>query len=348
MVNFSQVARRGPHHSCIYGFPKTGKSTLVSKLAEMGKKLVWISLDNGHGILDKLSPEAKSRIELISVADTKSNPIAIKTALKLVKGGLYRVCDDHGRIDCDICKRAARAFTNIDLHKLDPNTIVVWDPISQIMTSAINAIIQRESKTEEGQDVYKLDYGDWASLGHMMDRFLSEIQQAPYHTICITHVLESDFEDSKKRLVPLSGTVNFSANSAKYFDSVIYMEVQLGGKHAAGSGTGFKLNTVTGSRNDIKIEDMKDGPSLLPFFPDVVVGDKLASSLVEQEDNQAAAAVLSAIAAVQETGYVAPAINQQLDTAATQITQKLLDEQQSGTETPKLSPMELLNRMKKG
>ena len=264
MVQYTKVAKRLAQHVCVFGDPKAGKSTLVSKAAEAGYNLIWISCDNGHTILDKLSTAAQARVNLIAISDTKDNPIAIHTVSKLTDGGLRRICDTHGQINCASCTTAKKDFTEINLSTVGPDTIVVIDPASQIVESCINAIVQKEAKTVEARDSYKLDYGDWATVGAMMSRILSNVQVAKYHCIVVAHSAETEMEDSSKRLVPLLGTVPFSRNAGKYFDHIIYCTVRMM-KHSIGSRTTFMNNVVTGSRTDVVIEEGKEF-DIVKFF----------------------------------------------------------------------------------
>lgn len=337
-MKLSTSLSREPEHTCIFGLPKSGKTTLVGQLAEQGRELLWISMDNGHSVLKYLSPAAQERIELINIKDTRTNAIAAHTCLSIIKGGWFNICDGHGIIECRACKANGISFTRINLHDLgSPNKIVVFDPISQLVTSMTNAIIKKECKSddEEKQDMYKLDFGDWAKLGNMMDRFLSEIQQAPFHCICITHVMESELEDKNKRLVPLAGTVNFSANSPKYFDSVIYASVGLGG-HTFGSATTFKLNTVTGSRSKIKIEEQKGGPNLLPFFPSIPEHLKLLPPAKVVEDRENAKTILGQVVAGGEV--IVPASDN------SNATEKPAPSEVA----PKTNVMDILKNLKRG
>ncbi|CAN5950072.1 unnamed protein product [Sphagnum jensenii] len=102
------------------------------------------------------------------------------------------------------------------------------------------------------------------NLGTMLDSILSNIQQSRANIIVITHTIESELEDGAKKLVPHIGTGNFSRNSPKYFSHVVYTKVS-NKSHKVGSATTYETNVITGSRSDIRIEDMKE-PSLAPFF----------------------------------------------------------------------------------
>jgi hypothetical protein len=264
------VARTGSH-VILYGDPKCGKSTLAAQLAEVGYKLWWISLDNGHAVLHKLSAAAQENVELIVLPDTKENPIGIVTILRIIKGGPTLICDTHGIVDCATCKKNSTAFTRICLNELGAKDIVVYDHISGLSESALNLSVNAATAKlsgDEKKDNYKVEWDDYRVQGTLMTRFLLHLQQARYNAICIAHVTEAEMDDGKKRLSPQIGTRDFSRNSGKYFDHVVYMGMR-NRKHVAGSRTDYDTNAITGSRTDVAIEDLlsKEGPaSLAQFF----------------------------------------------------------------------------------
>ena len=71
-------------------------------------------------------------------------------------------------------------------------------------------------------------------------------------------------EDGKDKLVPTAGTRNFSRNSAKYFDEVIYCEIK-NKRHIAASSTLYNGNILTGSRSGSVLESQENA-SLIPIF----------------------------------------------------------------------------------
>lgn len=245
------------HRVLLFGPPKSGKTQLAGALAEK-YNLLWFDLENGYDTLMKLPQESKERIELISLPDTRTYPIAIETMLKVIKGGVHEICEEHGKVSCLLCKKESKPITSVNLDTLDSNTIVVVDSLTQLTNSAIANI------TKNQPDDYKLDWDDWGKLGVLMDKFLSHVQQAKYNIICISHETEASMEDGKDKLVPVAGTRNFSRNSAKYFDEVIYCEVK-NGKHVFGSSTTYANKILTGSRTGLILEK-EAVPSLLPLF----------------------------------------------------------------------------------
>lgn len=248
------------HRVLLYGGPKVGKTELAAKLSEH-YKLLWFDLENGYATMLKLPDAWKERIDIISLPDSRVYPIAIETMMKVVKGTECIICDAHGKVSCALCKKDSLPVTRVCLNETQSDTIVVIDSLTQFTNSGIAHI------TKTQPDDYKLQQDDWGALRVLMDKFLSQIQVARYNVVCITHEEEVLMEDGKKKLVPVCGSSNSSRNTAKYFDHVVYCEVK-NKKHAFGSGTGYGMNMVTGSRTDVLLEkaDEKNPASLLSIF----------------------------------------------------------------------------------
>lgn len=258
MALLSQIPRNKIQHVIIYGAPKTGKSVLAGMLSQL-YKLDWFDLERGIGSLQnpQFSKEINGEnINVFNIPDTRSYPIAIETLLKIIKGGTHEVCEEHGKVACAICKQKGLPSQSIALTKESmEGRVLVVDSLTQLTNSAISNI------TKGKPDDYKLSYDDWGNLGKLMDIFLSHVQQAPFHIICISHETEAQMEDDKLKIVPVTGTRNFSRNTAKYFDTVIYTELK-NKQHVASSTTTSLMNAQAGSRSGVDLS--KD--SILELF----------------------------------------------------------------------------------
>lgn len=241
----------------VFGEPKSGKTELVARLSEH-YKLIYFDLENGFETMLKLPVAWQERIDIVSIPDTKTFPIAIETLLKVVTGNPVDICDTHGKVSCPLCKKAGNTFTRVCLNEIRDDTIVVIDSLTQLSNSAMNHI------TKYQEDTYKPEWPDYRSQGQLLDKFLSQIQQAPYNICCITHVVETELEDGAKRLVPTCGTTAFSRNTAKYFDHVVYCQVK-NRKHCFASSTTYSSSVLTGSRTDV-IMEAADKPSLISIY----------------------------------------------------------------------------------
>lgn len=268
------------HRVLLFGPPKSGKTQLAGELSKEFN-LLWFDLENGVDTLLKLPENQKERIEVVTLPDTRSYPIAIETMLKVIKGTKLDICETHGKVGCALCRKDSRDFTSVELSSLPLDTIVVVDSLTQLTNSAISHI------TKNQPEDYKLNYDDWGNLGKLMDTFLSHVQQSGFHIVCISHETETEMEDGKMKLVPTAGTKAFSRNTAKYFDEVIYCEVK-NKKHIAASSTVYNGNILTGSRSGATLETQLEA-SLIPIFRgDVVSTNKLTT-------NTPATAALSAL-----------------------------------------------------
>jgi len=256
-MKLTEKSHSKTHRVLVYGGPKSGKTELVGRLAEK-YNLLWFDLENGYETLMKLPREWQERINLISLPDTRSYPIAIETLLKVIRGTKVEICEAHGKVSCALCKKDSLPVSVIELSSLPEDTIVVVDSLTQLTNSAIANI------TKNQPEDYKLQYDDWGNLGKLMDIFLSHVQQARYNIVCISHEVEAEQEDGKTKLFPVAGTRNFSRNTAKYFDHVVYAEVK-NRKHIFASTTTYAPNILTGSRTDVTLEK-DEKPSLLSIF----------------------------------------------------------------------------------
>lgn len=240
----------------VYGAPKTGKTVLAGKLAEAGFNLKWLDLENGvASLLSNVDPKFHDNIELFKIPDTKAVPIAAETVLKVFSGAKCVICEQHGKVNCPLCKSTG---TLLDVNALTASDILVVDSATQLTNSVMSHISRNKP------DDYKPDWEDWRMQGALLDKIFSMMQQATYNVIIISHESLVEMEDKKMKIVPVAGSSNFSKTFAKYFDEVVYCEL-VNKSHRFGSSTGYAMNVLSGSRSNISTEKM-DKPSLLPFF----------------------------------------------------------------------------------
>lgn len=256
-MKLTNVIPSQTHRVLIFGAPKSGKTQLASTLAAK-YKLIWFDLENGYGTLLKLPKSQQENVELISIPDSKTFPIAVETMLKVVTGNAVSICEEHGKVNCPICKKDSKPATEVSLKDLDNNTVVVIDSLTQFTNSAIAFI------TKNQPEDYKMQFDDWGNLRAIVEKFLSQIQQAKYNVVCISHEEEVEMEDGRKKIVPVCGSSKSSRNTAKYFDHVVYCEVK-NKKHISASSTTFANNIVTGSRTDFIMEQSVE-PNLISLF----------------------------------------------------------------------------------
>lgn len=256
-MKLSQMTGTIEKRVCLFGPPKVGKTLLAAKLAEHYKLIVF-DLENGSITMSQIPTEYHDRIDIIKIRDSRTYPIAIETMLKVVKGTECFICVAHSKVSCPVCKKSGAPQERVCLNEVGLDTIVVIDSLTQLTNSGIAHI------TKAQDDDYKLQLDDWGALKVLIEKFLSQIQVAPYNVVCISHEEEVKFEDGRTKLVPVSGSSNSSRNTAKYFDEVVYCNV-VNKKHVVGSATDYSVGVLTGSRTNVKLEASKE-PTLLDVF----------------------------------------------------------------------------------
>lgn len=255
----SQAVVGYPSHVLVFGDGGTGKSTLVSELTKHGFRLLWISMDNGHSILQKLTPAEQDLIELVVIPDTRDYPTGVDAFRESFKYNDVHICNMHGKHNCSVCaKDTAAIFTDYNLKKMDRNWIVVFDNLSQLSDSY-------QSLVCKGKPVdYKLQLDDWGALLFHLKKGLGDIQQAPFNICAIAHAVEEKNTAGENKIMPMVGSSQFAPKVTGYFDHAVYCKV-MNREHRYGSSTKFAINVLTKSRTDVEIEAMKEA-SLAPFF----------------------------------------------------------------------------------
>jgi hypothetical protein len=265
-MKLSDMIRRQAKHVLLYGPPKLGgKTWLAGQLSRFGFRLRFIDLENGRTTLYQLPLEAQNNIDVINIQDTKDFPIAAETVPKIFKGDPVSVCNTHGKVGCMIClKNDPADFTKVFLKDMKEDEIVILDSLTQFSNSLMSHI------GRDKDDLWRPEWSDYRTQGAMLDRLLSTIQNATYNVIVITHESMVPLEDGKERLVPVAGTTNFSRNTAKYFDEVIYCAVK-NKKHVAASSSTYAHDILTGSRTGAILEKEDEASLLKIFRPDALV-----------------------------------------------------------------------------
>ena len=250
-MKLSEIAatKRTGESMFIGGKPKAGKTELAGTLAE-DFNVLWFDLENGLQTLVKtprISADAKARIEVVQVVDTKVNPIAIDTMLRVLTGAPVKICKAHGAVNCLECSRNKAEFQEICLGKLDRTWVVVIDSLTQLSDSAYAHVAGSSLDT-------KLEWQQYDKWNQRIAMCLSFIQQAPYHTVVIGHVQGIEGDDGKEQLIPIGGTKAFSQKVAKYFGHVLYCETRAG-QHKVGSHAAYNVNVLLGNRAGIQFTD---------------------------------------------------------------------------------------------
>lgn len=257
-MNLDEYKGSEARHVLVYGPPKTGKTELVGALAKH-YTLWWFDLDGGAKTLLRASSAAAGHLKNIRyfrIPDSQTFPIAIETMLKVIKGGKKWICFAHGKVECPVCKKeeAAGSEINLDEFKNDRDILVI-DTFTQLMDSCINYIFRDQLKNDDWDNL-QTSFHDWRKQGAMSDRFGTTIQNAPWNCVVISHEVLTEMEDGSKKIAPVGGTRNKSADFGRYFDDIVYTDL-VGGKFVALSHQSDKTRTVLGSRTGKKLQGPK-------------------------------------------------------------------------------------------
>lgn len=265
-MNLDEYQPTKTTHVVVFGKPKSGKTAIAGELAAHGFKLWYVDLEDGIKTLlnpDVLKPEFRKNVSVIRIPDHSMLPIGLNAFRQIMQGGPKKFCYDHGVHNCPICLKApaAKWAEPIDILKFTTKDILVIDGLSQLSDSAINKIVLKDRQKDEE---YKCTFNDYGTQGVWMKEVLSKIQVTPINLVMLAHEIDAEKSESKEKIVPVSGTRNFSLTVGKYFDEVVYMQV-LNKVHKAYSSTTYSNTVLTGGRSGIKLEELSK-LSLAPLF----------------------------------------------------------------------------------
>lgn len=247
-----------PRHICVYGSPKTGKTELVGALAK-DFHLWFLSLDGGFKTLMQPTSAAYpylDNIDLFYIRDSQLYPMAVETILKTLRvpPRNVEICEKHSKVACPVCAKDGSPVGKLPLADFTAKDILVIDSYSQLMASVMNNIMKDDLSKDNFDS--KSSWDDWRKQGSISDRFGSTIQVAPYNVIVITHETLTEMEDGTKKIAPVGGTRNKSADFSMFFDDVVYCEL-VNGEYRAYSSGEKKTRIVVGSRTGKKLQDEK-------------------------------------------------------------------------------------------
>lgn len=255
----AELKQKSNHSILIYGPPKTGKTALVGTAAKIPelKRIFWFDGENGSETLLNmgLTDEEMDKVFLYKIPDVRELPRFGETVLKAFSSKTpIMICDLHGKVDCIECQdKTTKKFTGTSfcLKDCTHEDLIVIDSGSQLGDSCMN--IACLGKPLE----YKPGWDEYAIQGKYLGDILSVMQAcANTNFVMISHllVMEEEVNGVKRdKFYPLVGSKAFSAKVAKYFGTVVFTEIKLG-KHAAGSSSTYKTDTITGSRVRASIE----------------------------------------------------------------------------------------------
>lgn len=267
-----------PQKVLVYGAPKTGKSLLVGKLAEYGYKLYWFDGDNGIDVLFQLSEEARNNIEVYPIRDLGDKQEFAKLSNEFAAYRDFSVCETHGAVNCIPCKaqKLPRSEFKWEEVNSNPKAVIVFDSLSQLVSSVQNYIARNDSFDDFGSvnKESKREWGHYMAQNLVLSKFFSMVQNAMCKIVCISHETELDAEKnpSMKLTIPTGGTSTQSKSVSKYFGHIVHCRIKTN-MHGIVSGTMSDPNAVAGSRLNVDVASSSRG--LAALFE--VVGNTVAA-----------------------------------------------------------------------
>ena len=233
-----------PLRELVFGPPKAKKTWWAAKAAEAGFNVVLVDGDDGTHILNQISDEAKSRIQIVDAVDKLNKSIMAVFMVNLLKGKPFvwdeqvksmivgNKNDEHSHYTFDVSK-----FTMNDVLIIDSWTALSW---SVAFRYCIENAIDLSNATKTEWDGY-----GWS--GRMLNWILNQLSALPCHVIVIGHQDEYSKRKSDGKTVEFTRTQVKSVSGphsmqiAKHFSDVLFFKIV---------GSAFKIDASANKDRD--------------------------------------------------------------------------------------------------
>lgn len=220
-----------PTRSFIYGPDKTKKSWWACRAAEAGYNVILIDGDDGSSIVRQLPIEARKKILIVDVVNTKDRGVFARFIAGFMRPGNAFVWDEQAKVSItpNTKRDPDKSYIYFDLSKLTMNDVVIIDS-----WTALAASTMIEWASENNVDLAAVEKeGDQFSLLNYQSRFLdytlNQIKTFPCHVIVIGHetVYEkwqgkgSERKMVEQRTQPFSSTGPHAKKIGAHFSNVL-------------------------------------------------------------------------------------------------------------------------------
>lgn len=166
----------------IWGEPITGKTQILTELAEANYLIDYINLDNNMGVFDNASDKVIDNINNISVNDSLNKMNKATFFEQLITQPAVKVCGAHGYIDCVQCKNEGGDSILYNPAKSEADIIVI-DSVSAYLESAM-------IKGKGESVTAKTTFNNFGEQGLHVDVLNHFVKACPTNVIVISHILQ--------------------------------------------------------------------------------------------------------------------------------------------------------------
>ena len=220
-----------PARLLFYGAPKTGKTWLASKAAEVGFNVIILDGDDGHQIISNMDMKHRAKIGVISLTDTPQESNFHNFIIQMSRGKLFAWSETEKRI---VFAKDKGQFKPNSTHVvfnpsgLTLNDVLVIDSWSAFVRSM--ELYYKLSNNIKILEALKKEWDDYHWAKRLINEVMHFIHALPCHVVIIGHEHQHDIYQGKgksrevvgSRIQPLSYSGPQGKQLAKEFSDILY------------------------------------------------------------------------------------------------------------------------------
>jgi len=233
----------------VYGPAKSKKTWWAACAAEAGFRVLLFDFEDGSGILNQISKEARERIYILPLQDNGVDSYAIKSAVAIFKKYDFYVNEATRRVT----QTPQIGSCHIDMRTFGRDTVVICDSYTALVESA-----WQEFAITHNIDLSNAEKDEWSGYGwtgRLLNWLLNQMEHFPCPLIVIGHETQNVIKkkvlggQAAQKAAPIEMVrrqVYSSSNPhgmgiCKHFTDVIYMYAE---------GRSFKIDTRGNKQED--------------------------------------------------------------------------------------------------